>query len=284
MPLPKTYILAPTFDYPPASSIRLGNLLADPFSPHRPVAVLAPGLHPPITTTIQTNLSVTRTTTRGGSLSLSAQLLELAGLKLASEISLSGTTAYSATSVTTRFFDTDPGEHAIRELVGATPRAKRVLDRVVGGKLFMITGVKTAEGFAVTSERGVKRGGSLGGDAPPAAVVPGLALGAEVGVNRETGEAEGYTVEGEVVIAYRVVVIRKKVWRRRELELGEYRGGDRERMLGDDEDGESGENGIEVGEVRAEDIGGGDDEEDVTVKQVTMESEEGEVILLNMEG
>ncbi|KAH6845819.1 hypothetical protein B0I37DRAFT_435328 [Chaetomium sp. MPI-CAGE-AT-0009] len=293
MPPPKTYILPPTFDYTPNSSIRLGNLLSDPFTPHRPLAVLPnqPGRHHPIITTTQTNLSITHTTTRSASLSLSAQLLELAGLKAASELSLSGTTTYSAARVTTRVCEpsTPADEDAIHELVMATPRAKRILFGGavgVGGRLFLITGVKTAEGFTVASESGVKKGGSLGGDVPLAAVVPGLAVGAEVGVGRERSEGEGYTVEEEVVIAYRVVVVRKRGWRGSELELAEFRGRDRERMLGDDEvgDGESGEDMIEVAEVGVEDIGiEGDDEEEVSIKKVVVESEEGEVVVLSMD-
>ena len=149
----------------------------------------------------------------------------------------------------------------------------------------MITGIKTAEGFAVLSESRMRRGGTLGGDVPLVAAVPGLALGSEVGAHRESGDKEAYTVEGEVVIAYRVVVIGKRGWRGEDLELAEYRGKDRERMLGDDDsDGNAREDIIEVTEVGAEDIGLQDDDgEKAGVKKVIVESDEGEVAVLSMD-
>ncbi|EAQ90243.1 predicted protein [Chaetomium globosum CBS 148.51] len=285
MPPPKTYILPPTFDYPPNSSIRLGNLLTEPFTPHRPLAVLPAESLPDIATTTQTNLTITHTTNRGASLSLSAHLLELAGLKAASEFSLSGSTTYSAATVTTRFCE--PDEAAIQNLVMATPRAKRILfpSRGISGRLFVITGIKTAEGFSVSRESGVRRGGTLGADVPLAAAVPGLAVGAEVGGDREKGDEEAYAVEGEVVIAYRVVVVGKRGWRRGgELELVEYRGKGRERMLGDDDaNAGDGEEMIEVTEAGSEDIGYEDDDGEVSVKKAVVESEEGEVVVFSME-
>lgn len=292
MPPPKVYILPPTFDYPPNSSIRLGNLLSDPFAPHRPLAVLPTRSHPLTTATTQTNLSITRTTTSGASVSLSAQILELAGVKAASEFSLSGATAYSAATVTTRFFESDPPGEAVRALAAANPRAKRILfgrRALGGGKLFMITGVKSAEGFTVSSENGASRDGTVGADVPLAAVgAPGLSLGAEVGGSRQRSEREAYTAEGEVVIAYRVVVIRKRGWRGWELELDEYRDKDIGRMLCDDDtgDGEGGEveeDLVEVMDAGAGDVfSGDDDDEETDAKQVVLEGEEGEVVVFGV--
>ncbi|KAM3425941.1 hypothetical protein NHJ13734_009788 [Beauveria thailandica] len=42
----KTYLLTPSFDFPPGSSMRLGALLADPLSPHRVLGQLAPDKWP----------------------------------------------------------------------------------------------------------------------------------------------------------------------------------------------------------------------------------------------
>ncbi|KAK4194188.1 hypothetical protein QBC40DRAFT_302354 [Triangularia verruculosa] len=286
MPPPKTYILPPTFDLPPETSIKLGNLLSTAFTPHRPLATL-PTTTIPLSTTVQTNLTTTHSTALSANTSLSAHLLSLAGLSIASEFSVSGTTTYSAAKVTTTQFSspTSPSEDDIQALILATPRAKRILfDRVVGGKLFMITGIKTAEGFTVNTETGVKKGGSLGGDVPIGGT--GVGIGAEVGVVREKGDGEGYTVEGEVVIGYRVLVVRRRGWRRGEgeVELGEYRSRERERMLGDEEENEEEEDGIEVGEGGVEDIGfeSGDEDEDVALKTVVVDSDEGEVVVCSM--
>ncbi|KAK4159910.1 hypothetical protein QBC43DRAFT_246543 [Cladorrhinum sp. PSN259] len=291
-PPPKTYILPPTFDLPPNTSIRLGNLLSDPFTPHRPLATLP--FDPPTSTTIQTNLVTTLTTSSSANTSLSAHLLSLAGLSIASEFSLSGTTTYSAAKVTTCQFSSpvSPSEDEIRALVLGTPRANKILfGRGLKEKLFLITGIKTAEGFTVSSESEIKKGGRVGADVP----IPGgmgAGIGAEVGVSRGRGGGEGYAVEGEVVIGYRVLVVKRRGWRTRgtgEVELGEYRGRERERMLGDDDDDDDDddydkeEDGIEVGEGAVEDIGFESDDEDVgATTTVVVDSEEGEVVVFSM--
>ncbi|KAK4445203.1 hypothetical protein QBC34DRAFT_473149 [Podospora aff. communis PSN243] len=271
----KTYILPTTFDLPP-SAITLGSLLADPFTPHRTLAILPPS-NP--TTTTRTNLSVTRSGTNTTSLSLSARLLELAGLKLASEKSLSRTTTFTATSVTTTFYE--PPLEEVYALILATPRAKRIMfGSVLGGKVFLVTGVQTAVGFTLSAESGVKKGGSLGAEVPLAAAVPGVEVGGEMGLARERSEGESFTVEGEVVIAYRVVVVRKRGWSR-ELSLADYRARDKSRMLGDDDEMKKEE--MEVGEVGSGDLGLEDDESgDAEVEKVLVDSEEGGAVVFSM--
>ncbi|KAK0647030.1 hypothetical protein B0T16DRAFT_353866 [Cercophora newfieldiana] len=256
----KTYILPSTFDHPP-TSITLGSLLADPFNPHRTLATF-PASKPSTTTTTRTNLFITRSSTSKTSLSLSTRLLELAGLKLASELSLSQTITYAAASVTVTSYE--PPLDEIHSLILATPRAKRILfGSVLGGKLFLITGVQTAVGFTVSAESSTKRGGSLGADVPLASAVPGWEVGGGLAGSRERREGETYTVEGEVVIAYRVLVVKKRGWRA-ELSLADYRARDTSRMLGDGDDDEK-----KAGE-------------DVSVGTLVFDSEEGEAVVFSM--
>ncbi|KAK0672559.1 hypothetical protein QBC41DRAFT_299500 [Cercophora samala] len=287
---PKTYLLPPTFDLPPETSIRLGNLLSDPFAPHRPLASLP---IPPANTatTIQTNLVTTRTKSDSLSGSVSAGLLQLVGGRLSGGVGRSGRTRFAAGRVTTRqVVDVEGCCDQIGELVGlegGNPRVRRVLFGGLGvgrgrGRLYLIVGVKSAEGFKVWREGGVKRGVGVGGEVPLGVAGGGVDLGGEVAAGREVVEGEGYEVEGEVVIAYRVVVVKRRGWREKGVELGEYRGRDRERMLGDEEgDGDLDvEEGIEVAEMGLE---GEEDEEDMGVRRVVVESEEGEVVVLSVE-
>ncbi|KAK5656926.1 hypothetical protein OQA88_3448 [Cercophora sp. LCS_1] len=267
----KTYILPSTFDHPPAS-IRLGTLISDPFVPTRTLAALPA---PAPTTSTKTDLSITRSNTNCASISISARILELAGLKLATERSLSRTTTFSATSVTTTFFE--PPLEEIYALILATPRAKRIVfGSMLGGKVFLITGVQTAVGFTVSSESGVKTGGTFGADMPILGAVA-VELGGEVGGLRERSEGESYTVEGEVVIAYRVLVVKKRGWKA-ELSLADYRARDRSRMLGDGEEEEE----MEVAEVGIGDMGLDGDESEEEVEKTVVESEEGEVAIFSM--
>lgn len=137
--------------------------------------------------------------------------------------------------------------------------------------MFLITGVQTAVGFTISSESVVTKGGSVGADVPLASVVPGLELGGEVGGLRERSEEESYTVGGEVIIAYRVLAVKKRGWKR-ELSLADYRARDRSRMLGDEEKGEE----MEASEVGMGDMGIHGDESEEEVEKTVVESEEGE--------
>ncbi|KAK0716160.1 hypothetical protein B0H67DRAFT_554525 [Lasiosphaeris hirsuta] len=270
---PKTYLLPSTFDIP---SIPLGNLLANPYTPLRALAVLPADHHPPTTTTVQTNLSITRTAGRSASATLSAQLLGLVGLRFSAEISTTTSTTYSAARVTTQSFAGDPDEAVIYKAVTESLRASRVLG-VWGGKLFLVVGVKVAEGFTVARETGVRKGVGLGGDGP---AVPGVDVGGEVAGLSERGETDEYGVEGEVVIGYRVLVIRRKGWKGEAMELEEYRTRNEGRMLGDDSDGGEEEPGVDATELLAEDLDM--ENEDMSVKRFIVDSEEGQAVVLSV--
>ncbi|KAK4183501.1 hypothetical protein QBC35DRAFT_507957 [Podospora australis] len=265
------YILPPSLNFRPdatADEISLGNLLVDPFSPHRPLARLPASLCPNIDASTETNVSISRNNSVGGALSggvefaptLSRLLFQLGGVHASGELSRSQSKRFIASSVRTQVFDKHPDIADIEALIRETPRAQRVLEDWIGaGRLFLIVGRKIAKGLTVAERSAVKRGVGVSlqiGTTVLAAATGGMApVSPNAGVSgfANQGESSSVTVDGEVVLAYSLLRITTKgfLGRRRVTSFEEYRNSNVERLLGDGDDEVEGEgdNEVMVGDV-----------------------------------
>lgn len=254
MPVKKSYILAPNFDYPPGSSISIGNLLTDPFSPHRPLCCLPSDKWPQVTTTRQKEVFITKSTGYGADVSLGAHLLDLLGAKVGGEAGATRATEYAMTALHTEFFAADPDETAVKELLQSNPRARRALHSVLSpGNLFMITGLKIAEGLSVSDRRDFRRHMTMGSSAPVLGAI-GCSVEAGVGGSRATGAALALNAEGAVVLAYRLVKISRRGMGSKELKMNEYRLSERAQMLSDDKRATADQFEIEMADAGRDDI------------------------------
>lgn len=209
----KTYIVSPNFDYPPGSSISLGNVLADHFSPHRSLCRLPAVEWPSLNTSSQTEISITHGASHGANISVGAQLLDIIATKIAGDVSTAGFTEYGMDTLRTEFFEADPSEDVVRELLWQNPRATRVLYHMGSAfwpqKLFMITGVKVAVGFNMSTAQQQRQSASVGADPAGVLAAAGVPVSAdaEMGGFRERSHRTSLTAAGEVVLAYQLVTI-----------------------------------------------------------------------------
>lgn len=257
----KTYILSPNFDYKPGDSIALGNVIADPFNPHRPLCRLPADKWPSVTTTLHKEVDIAHDRSHGAKLGLGAQLLNSISANIAGEVETSSSTQYTTDALRTEFFEADPDEEAIRQLIGQSPRASRVLlslsSVIWPQRLFMISGLKITVGLRVSSSETSERSMELG--ANPAGILS--AGGLPVSVDAEVGASKGrvagmnFTVEGEVILAYRLLRISPRGWSRRKLELDEYQSSDSGRMLSVDKEKKAEERvEVEISEAHEADV------------------------------
>lgn len=238
----KTYILAPSLDYKPGDSIALGNVIADPFSPHRPLCHLPADKWPRLATTLHKGVEIAHDTSHGVNLCVGAELLNSISAKVAGEAGTSSFTEYSTEALRTEFFEADPDEEAVRHLLAQSPRASRALLSLNSvfwpQRLFMITGLKITVGLRVSSSQRSERSAELSANPAGLLSAQGMPVSMDAGVSAFTGRGEGmsFTVEDEVILAYRLLRISPRGWRRRELQLDEYRSSDMGRMLSADEE------------------------------------------------
>ncbi|GME56730.1 Carbohydrate-binding-like protein [Neofusicoccum parvum] len=232
----KTYLLAPTFAFRPTGPIVLGTIIADPFAPHRALTTADPGApSPPIDTVVELDRTIHRSTSRAARLGLWAQFLASVGGGVGAERGCDASAEYAMAALRTVCYKEEPGEEEIRARVAA-PRVRRAMR--AGGlrarPVYMVTGVKIAEGLVVATERVVRRGGGVGAAAP---VVEGVSVGVDGALEREEAERDEFRVGDDVVFAYQLLEIGLKGWREKTVRVNEFR--PKACFLGDEEEEES---------------------------------------------
>ncbi|KAG0648340.1 hypothetical protein D0Z07_5175 [Hyphodiscus hymeniophilus] len=188
-PPTKTYLMVPNFDFPTDSSIQLGNILADPFTPHRPLTSLAPDKWPEITESLQKKRALVRKEGVEANFSVWLQALQMVGAKVGAEYGKSTKSEYNMDALRTSFFKADPSDEHIKVLLSAPKVQSAMRSTFWSRPLYMISGLKIAEGFSVSSEANKHRGGSGGFSA---AVTPQVSVGVDVGGSTGRGETDSF--------------------------------------------------------------------------------------------
>lgn len=241
MALVKTYLLAPNFTFRPDGPIALGNIIADPFAPHRVLtAPDASKFAPAIETAVEHDYAIHRNAKHGVSLSIWAQFLETVKGSVGTDYSKSTSTEYTMSALKTRYFRTEPTEEEISARINVS-KIRNVMrfGSVRSKPVYMVTGIKVAEGFAASTERGTQKGGKLGASAP---VVEGISAGADVELTNEHGERDSFRAGDDVVFAYQLLEIGLKGWKEKTLEVKEFQS--KAAFLGDESEEE--ESDVEV--------------------------------------
>lgn len=263
-PPAKTYLMVPNFDFPTDSSIQLGNLLADPFTPHRPLTSLTSEKLPELTKSVQKKRAIVREEEDDANFSLWVQALQIVGAKTGVKYGKNTTNKYDMDTLRTSFFKTDPSDEHIKELLNA-PKVQNTMRSTFWSRpVFMISGLKVAEGFSLSSEATAHHAGNLGG---LAAITPQVSIGVDAGVSGVRGEKDSFYSGEDIIIAYQLL----KIWRKgRAIEISEYH--PKAGFLGHEDKRSELSDEIETGTVTAADLSEVD--EDVVLEEV-MVNEEG---------
>ncbi|KAM3440298.1 hypothetical protein MY4824_002287 [Beauveria thailandica] len=113
---------------------------------------------------------------------------------------------YSMSSLRTEFFEGDPSDDGLET---RTP-------------LYLITGIKVAEGFSLSSSRTAQRGSAAAADAPVIALLD-ASVSLEASMARKRWHDTSFTMDHQVILAYQLLRIARKGWRERRLDVDEYR-------------------------------------------------------------
>jgi len=263
-PPAKTYLMVPNFDFPTDSSIQLGNILVDPFTPHRPLASLTSDKWPELTESVQKNRAIVREEGDDANFSLWLQALQIVGAKAGVKYGKNGKNEYNMAALRTSFFRTDPNDEDIKELLNA-PKVQNTMRSTFWSRpVFMISGLKVAEGFSLSSEAITHRAGNVGGSA---AITPQVSLGVDSGVSGVRGEKDSFLSEENIIVAYQLLKILRKG---RAIEISEHH--PKAGFLGDEDKRQELSDEIEKDTATIADLSEVD--EDVVLEEV-MVNEEG---------
>ncbi|KFY52592.1 hypothetical protein V496_08343 [Pseudogymnoascus sp. VKM F-4515 (FW-2607)] len=237
----RTYFRVPKWDIPP-EAISLGNLIADPTEPHRPLNA-APPLRPsspagqttnppgleidtPIHARTFSPYSKTTSSSKKKSFSLIAQLSLLTGVGGNSSFSSTRDEgiSYRARTMHSEWFV--PSRSFVSAAV-AQPDVAGFLALLPSKRpIYMVTGVRHVTGFTASSRSGEERSRGKGVNADATA----LQLPLAVGVDAERGVGAGETVEweceGPVVFVYQLEKLTRRngKWDQDEYTKGAFMG------------------------------------------------------------
>ncbi|KAK7981474.1 hypothetical protein PG996_009167 [Apiospora saccharicola] len=225
-----TYFLAPNFTFRPQTGpIRLGSIIADPLRPHRPLSSLDPSelkaRYPHIEQVVEANRALGRNAGRDNALAVWAQFLQSIGPRVSGEKSNNASTEYTSEALTTEYFVEDPSDEEIKQRI-SDPKTKAVMrgdSFALGGHpVYMITGLKTARGFAVRKELTKSYKVSLEGTATVPVPIGSVDVGASISHGKSKGNSDSWSTEGDIIFAYQLLKIEWKGWKEKRLRVDEF--------------------------------------------------------------
>ncbi|KAK1761839.1 hypothetical protein QBC33DRAFT_462612 [Phialemonium atrogriseum] len=258
----RTYILAPNFQYKPSGPIQIGNIIADPFRPTKPLSTLpADGPRPPTSTITERDHELSRSKGHAFSAGIWAHFLSSVGGGVSADHGRDSVREFSIDELVTRYLRDEPADddaELMRRL--AEPRVRAAVKAGLFGRqpVYLISGVKIARGLSVRSELRRTVGGGVGVTVP---VTAGVSVGGEVKGERRDGIASSFRAVEDVVFAYQVHVVRVK-GRRMDAAVVDVFESDAAFLHGEEEGGEGHEGvAVSVGLAGVEDLREGEDED-----------------------
>jgi len=203
----KTYLLMPNFTTHRDGTIQLGNLIADPFRPSKPLSL--PSAPVETSSHEDTAFSLSYSATKSHEAGVWAQFLQTASMNLTGEINASNLEVYTVDTLETLTMKQDPTDEQAGEL-SRNPRVSSAMKGAFGDRpVFMITGIKIAKGFRRTNLKSATKQGEVSGEVP---VVEGVSLGGKFAISHGDSRIGSATSTSDIVFAYQLHVIAKKGW------------------------------------------------------------------------
>lgn len=217
-------MLAPNLTFRPNGPISPGNIIVDPFKPHRTLSKQDPAIWtpPPTQTVTEHDWRLSLGNNSNFNAKAWAHVAESNGLDVGTDHSRNRGVEYSTGQLDTVYFTEEPSYDTLCKLtqdpaVSLLMKPQSVLCKPV----YMITGIKIARGLTWSSDTGRSHGGNMSISAD---VVPGVSVGVGGGGSSEKTIGKGSTLEGDIVFAYQLLKLVPKGWwpGKRVLAVSEY--------------------------------------------------------------
>jgi hypothetical protein len=223
-----TYLLAPNFTFKPRGGpIALGNIIADPFRPHRVLTAIDEAARAARYPRIETFAELDRTIARGSghdvAVAVWAQFLQGVGASLSGDRAVQKSSEYTMDTLETEYFVQDPDQAEIEARV-KEPRVRAVM--AGSGRLgfrqpvYMVTALKIAKGFSASTVTGRRKGVGVEAGIP---ITEGITTGANISAGVEASSSDSWRAGEDIIFAYQLLKIEVKGWRTKRVEVDEFR-------------------------------------------------------------
>ncbi|KAF7550734.1 hypothetical protein G7Z17_g5514 [Cylindrodendrum hubeiense] len=214
----KTYLLAPNFTLEPQGPIRIGNIIADPYYPTKP---LSTPLNPPVTAThTDFECSFSRDSKKSLQGSVWAEFFRFATPKTSGKVGRATLLEYTMDSLETIRIKEDPSDEEASELV-KDPKVQAAIKAGISGTtlVYMITGLKVARGFRLDKSVTSTRGGGIKTDI---AIISEVGVGTDISISHSKGTSESLRSGNDIIFAYQLHMIASKRWWHKRVEIDVY--------------------------------------------------------------
>ncbi|RGP78856.1 hypothetical protein FLONG3_3055 [Fusarium longipes] len=224
-----TYLLAPSFTFKPNGPIALGNIIADPFRPHRVLTAIDETVlsdrYPRIEAFAELDRTIARGSAHDVAVAVWAEFLQTVGGSLSGDRGLHQSSEYTMDALETRYFVTDPDQTEIEARV-KDPRVRKVLAGsgfVLRQPVYMITAIKIAKGLTVSKATGNRKAAGISSGVPIPTPAGDITAGASVSGGVEATASDSWKAGEDVVFAYQLLKIEVKGWKTKRVEVDEFR-------------------------------------------------------------
>ena len=207
----KTYLLAPNFTFEPDGPIRIGIIIADPFHPTKSLHI--PTTKPAVAKHTDLDVTHARQKSRSHHHSIWAQFFSTASANIRAGASSDVHTQYTMNSLETIRMKEDPTDKDAAELLNI-PEIKATVSAGLMGfaPVYMITGIKIARGFRLSTRTSQTHDAQLGGSVP---ITDTLGAGGEMSGSRRVVVEDSLHSGSDIIFAYQLHVVAPKRWWRR---------------------------------------------------------------------
>lgn len=272
MAILKTYLFAPNFTTHLGANIQLGTVVANPFRPNKWIAQI------PLNIETDTHIEYDRSISPGVSASthvnIFANFLEMASANIGLQRDKSILDHYTMDTLETISYKRDITDDEAAETVDSNAKIQAAMKNSILGSaaVFIVTGLKIAKGFHLTSDFAKSQGLNIGATIP---ITEQISAGTDIGTSHGKTLSEESSTTQDIVFVYQLHAVAKKGWwRKRRVNIDVY--APRAAALGSDN--RTTQDAVAVEEATAEDL----DEAlfdfgDVTITEQTSYEGEGGV-------
>jgi len=270
MAILKTYLFAPNFTTHLDTNIQLGTIIANPFRPSKWITQV------PLEIEIDTHVEYNRSVSPGVSASVHANMfakfLETASVNIGLQSDMSILDHYTMDTLETITYKRDITDDEAAEIVNNNTKIQFAMKNSILGSapVYIVTGLKIAKGFQLTSELTKSKGFNVGAAIP---FSEQISTGADLSISQGKTLSEQSSTTQDIIFAYQLhAVATKGWWRKRRVDINVY--APKAAALGNDD--RTTQDAVAVAEATAEDFDGAlVDFGDVTLTRHTAyESEE----------
>ncbi|KAH7142810.1 hypothetical protein B0J13DRAFT_556050 [Dactylonectria estremocensis] len=236
-----TYVLAPNFTYHPNTSICMGDIVEYPDDPTKPLSSVPESEFKPITRHFDYDNELSNRDIKSLRGSIWANFLEKASAKIGDGTSDELLNKYTIRRLETLYFTKQPTDEEAAERV----KEKKVKAAVNAGLLkkksvFMITGLKVARGFQLSSSVSSTTNAEAKLET---SVTSGAGMGTDADYSREKKAEQKHQTGQDIIFAYQLHIITHKGWAQKDVDITVHKA--RAALLNDDKK-EGGQDSVDV--------------------------------------